>query len=124
MYAHIIIIMYAHNVKYKSISWCGPAKALPAQYRAMPNRDLQGRLITPSFIDCHTHIVHGGHRANEFEQRLTGVSYAQISASGGGIVSTMSATRDADVQSLVESALPRVDALLAEGVCVIEIRTN
>ncbi|MBX2886488.1 MAG: imidazolonepropionase [Granulosicoccus sp.] len=107
-----------------SISWCGPAKDLPENLQALPQQDLAGRLLTPSLIDCHTHIVHGGARAVEFEQRLTGVSYAEIAASGGGIVSTVSATRQASVDDLIESALPRVDTLLAEGVSVIEIKSG
>ena len=106
------------------VSWCGHTKDLPEQYQSLPPRDLKGRLLTPSFIDCHTHIVHGGHRAGEFEQRLEGVSYAEISASGGGIVSTMTATRTATVDNLVSSALPRVDTLIAEGVSVIEIKSG
>lgn len=106
------------------VSWCGATNAIPAKYLSLPDRDCEGRLLTPSLIDCHTHIVHGGHRAGEFEQRLEGASYAEISAAGGGIVSTMSATRAADVESLVTSALPRVDALLAEGVSVIEIKSG
>ena len=107
-----------------TVAWCGNSGDVPEQFRALPKRDLQGRLLTPSLIDCHTHIVHGGHRAAEFEQRLQGASYAEISAAGGGIVSTMTATRAASVDDLVESALPRVDALLAEGVCVIEIKSG
>jgi len=106
------------------VRWCGHTKDLPEQYQSLPPRDLKGRLLTPSFIDCHTHIVHGGHRAGEFEQRLEGVSYAEISASGGGIVSTMTATRTATVDNLVSSALPRVDTLIAEGVSVIEIKSG
>ena len=106
------------------VSWCGPANTVPNKYQSLPIRDCRGQLLTPSLIDCHTHIVHGGHRAGEFEQRLQGASYAEISAAGGGIVSTMSATRSADVDSLIASALPRVDALLAEGVSVIEIKSG
>lgn len=111
-------------IENKLISWCGPVGSLPTKFRDTPDRNLQGRLLTPSLIDCHTHIVHGGHRAGEFEQRLHGASYAQISASGGGIVSTMTATRAADAETLVDTALPRVDALLAEGVSVIEIKSG
>ena len=107
-----------------TVAWCGDSGDVPEQFRALPKRDLQGHLLTPSLIDCHTHIVHGGHRAAEFEQRLQGASYAEISAAGGGIVSTMTATRAASVDDLVESALPRVDALLAEGVSVIEIKSG
>lgn len=106
------------------ISWCGTYDALPEKFHALPKHDCNGGLLTPSFIDCHTHIVHGGHRAAEFEQRLHGASYAEISASGGGIVSTMKATRAASIDSLVATALPRVDTLLAEGVSVIEIKSG
>lgn len=111
-------------VKHGLITWCGASTAMPSEFDSVATQDLNGRLLTPSLIDCHTHIVHGGHRAGEFEQRLEGVSYAQISASGGGIVSTVKATRSADVDTLIESALPRVDALLAEGVSVIEIKSG
>lgn len=111
-------------VKRGLIAWCGASTAMPSEFGSVPAQDLNGRLLTPSLIDCHTHIVHGGHRAGEFEQRLEGVSYAQISASGGGIVSTVKATRSADVDTLVNSALPRVDALLAEGVSVMEIKSG
>ena len=107
-----------------NISWCGNFEAMPDTYKALPQQDCKGALLTPSFIDCHTHIVHGGHRAAEFEQRLQGASYAEISAAGGGIVSTMMATRAASIDALIESALPRVDALLAEGVSVIEIKSG
>ena len=111
-------------VKNNTVAWCGNSDDIPEQFRSLPARELNGRLLTPSLIDCHTHIVHGGHRAAEFEQRLQGASYAEISAAGGGIVSTMSATRAASVDDLVESALPRVDALVAEGVSVIEIKSG
>ncbi len=111
-------------VKNNTVAWCGNSDDIPEQFRSLPTRDLNGHLLTPSLIDCHTHIVHGGHRAAEFEQRLQGASYAEISAAGGGIVSTMSATRAASVDDLVESALPRVDALVAEGVSVIEIKSG
>ena len=81
--------------------------------------DAEGRLMTPALIDCHTHIVHGGHRANEFELRLNGASYAEVAKAGGGIVSTVEATRNMSDKDLVDSALPRVDALLEEGVSLI-----
>ncbi len=106
------------------IQWVGPEQALPAQYAEHETQDLDGRLLTPALIDCHTHIVHGGHRAREFEMRLEGASYEEVARAGGGIVSTMRATRAADVDSLVASALPRVDALLAEGVSTIEIKSG
>jgi imidazolonepropionase len=83
-----------------------------------------GRWITPGLIDCHTHLIHGGDRAAEFEQRLKGASYEEIAKAGGGIVSTMRATRAASEDALVEAALPRLDALLAEGVTTIEVKSG
>lgn len=106
------------------IEWVGPESELPECYLHHEQQDLGGRLLTPALIDCHTHIVHGGHRAREFEMRLEGASYEEVARAGGGIVSTMSATRAADVESLVDSALSRVDALLAEGVSTVEIKSG
>lgn len=106
------------------ILWAGPENDMPTRFDAHERQDLNGRLTTPAFIDCHTHIVHGGHRAREFEMRLEGASYEEVARAGGGIVSTMSATRAASIDELVQSALPRVDALLAEGVSAIEIKSG
>ncbi len=86
--------------------------------------DCAGRWITPGLIDCHTHLIHAGNRAHEFELRLAGASYEEISRAGGGIVSTMIATRAASEAELVETALPRLDALIAEGVTTIEIKSG
>ena len=86
--------------------------------------DCAGRWITPGLIDCHTHLVHAGNRAHEFELRLTGASYAEIARAGGGIVSTMTATRAASEYDLVQAALLRLDALIAEGVTTIEIKSG
>ncbi|MFN3292272.1 MAG: imidazolonepropionase [Gemmobacter sp.] len=86
--------------------------------------DLQGRLVTAAPIDCHTHIVHGGNRAREWEMRLQGASYEEVARAGGGIVSTVAATRGASEDELLAQALPRVDALLAEGVSCIEIKSG
>ena len=86
--------------------------------------DCDARWITPGLVDCHTHLVHGGHRAGEFAARLEGATYEAIAAAGGGIVSTMRATRSASLDALVQSALPRLDALLAEGVTTIEIKSG
>ncbi len=83
-----------------------------------------GRWITPGLIDCHTHLVHAGNRAHEFELRLAGASYEEIARAGGGIVSTMKATRAASEGDLVAAALPRLDALIAEGVTTIEIKSG
>ncbi|WP_374628329.1 imidazolonepropionase [Pannonibacter indicus] len=106
------------------IEWAGPEADLPAVFAAYERRDLEGRLVTPAFIDCHTHLVHGGHRAREFEMRLEGASYEEVARAGGGIVSSVSATRAASEAELVASALPRLDALLAEGVAVVEIKSG
>lgn len=86
--------------------------------------DLDGRWVTPGLIDCHTHIVHGGNRAREFEMRLEGATYEEIARAGGGIVSSVQATRALSVDDLVATALPRVDTLLAEGVTTIEIKSG
>lgn len=86
--------------------------------------DCGGRLLTPGLIDCHTHLVYGGNRAAEFEQRLNGASYADIAKAGGGIMSTVHATRAASEAELLESALRRLESLLAEGVTTIEIKSG
>ncbi len=86
--------------------------------------DAEGRWLTPGLIDCHTHLVWGGDRAADFERRLQGVSYAEIAAAGGGIRSTVAATRAADEQVLFDAALPRLLALLAEGVTCVEIKSG
>jgi len=106
------------------IDWVGDAASLPARYATAARQDLGGRLVTPGLIDCHTHIVHGGNRAREFEMRLKGASYEEIARAGGGIVSTVSATRAAGFDALLASALRRVDALIAQGVTVIEVKSG
>lgn len=106
------------------IVFAGPATDAPLDLDAKERTDCEGRWITPGLIDCHTHLVYGGNRAHEFEQRLAGVSYEEIARAGGGIVSTVAATRKASVDDLVASALPRLDALLAEGVTTVEIKSG
>jgi imidazolonepropionase len=86
--------------------------------------DCEGRWITPGLIDCHTHLVHGGDRAHEFELRLNGATYEEIARAGGGIVSTVKATRAAGTDELYASACRRLDALLAEGVTTVEIKSG
>ena len=86
--------------------------------------DCAGRWITPGLIDCHTHLVFGGNRAHEFELRLQGASYEEIARAGGGIVSTVAATRAASEAELVAGALPRLDALIGEGVTTVEIKSG
>jgi imidazolonepropionase len=106
------------------IVFAGTASALPADIRATETIDLDGRWVSPGLIDCHTHIVHGGNRAKEFELRLAGASYEEIARAGGGIRSTVTATRAASEDDLVTSALPRLDALIGEGVTTIEIKSG
>lgn len=106
------------------IVWAGPAAACPPDLLAGEEIDCGGRWITPGLIDCHTHLVHAGNRANEFEQRLDGASYADIARAGGGIVATVGATRAASEEALLAQSLPRLDALLAEGVTTVEIKSG
>jgi imidazolonepropionase len=106
------------------IAFAGPAKDLPTGWDAAERIDCQGRWITPGLVDCHTHLVFGGDRAHEFELRLNGASYEEIARAGGGIVSTVKATRAATEDELVASALPRLDHLIAEGCTTVEIKSG
>ena len=109
------------------IAALGPMDEVPAGHGNIGGAeilDAGGRLLTPALIDCHTHIIHGGHRAGEFELRLNGASYEEVARAGGGIVSTVAATRALSEAELVAAALPRVDALLAEGVSMIEVKSG
>jgi len=105
------------------IQWLGEARDLRGG-TATRRCDLGGRLVTPALIDCHSHLVFGGDRAQEFEMRLNGASYEQVSRAGGGIVSTMRATRTATEDDLVAQALPRLDAMIAQGAALIEIKSG
>lgn len=106
------------------IAWAGARADLPDTFRGGVIRDLGGRLVTPGLIDCHTHLVHGGNRAREFEMRLNGASYEDIARAGGGINATVAATRAATLDELIAAALPFVDSLIAEGVSVIEVKSG
>lgn len=106
------------------VQWAGLLADCPAEHAGWRRWAMDGRLVTPGLIDCHTHLVHGGNRAEEFEMRLNGKSYEEISRAGGGIVSTVTATRAASQESLVASALRRVDALRADGVTTVEIKSG
>ena len=114
----------AIRIRDGRISWIGEAKDAPSGPCDEIVRDLEGRVVTPALIDCHTHIVHGGDRAREFELRLEGATYEEISRAGGGIASTVSATRATSEQALLKNCLPRVDSLIAEGVATIEIKSG
>ncbi|MEP3346688.1 MAG: imidazolonepropionase [Litoreibacter sp.] len=106
------------------IAWVGIAADVPDTYRNLPTHDLEGRLVTPALIDCHSHVVFGGNRAAEFEQRLNGASYEEVAKAGGGIVSTVTATRAASDETLLADALKRVDTMIAEGVTLLEVKSG
>ncbi|MBX3659151.1 MAG: imidazolonepropionase [Ramlibacter sp.] len=108
------------------VAWVGPQSELPAEWlsRCTRGHDAGGALITPGLIDCHTHLVYGGDRALEFEQRLNGASYEDIARAGGGIASTVRATRAASAAQLEAQSLARLWALIAEGVTTLEIKSG
>jgi imidazolonepropionase len=122
--AYGLVQQGAVAVQADRIVWAGPARDLPADLGDQDVIDLAGRLVTPALIDCHTHVVHGGNRAREFEMRLEGATYEEVARAGGGIVSTVAATRTATLDELVAGALTRVDAMIAEGVSTIEIKSG
>jgi imidazolonepropionase len=111
-------------VEQGAIVWIGKASELPSAYSSRKRFNGNGAIVTPGLIDCHTHLVYGGQRANEFAMRLAGASYEDIAKAGGGIVSSVRATREADEDTLFALAAPRLEALLAEGVCAIEIKSG
>ena len=107
------------------IAYAGPAADLPAADAAGAEPvDCGGRLVTPGLIDCHTHLVHGGERSNEFEMRLQGAAYEDIARAGGGIVSSVKATRAASDDDLLQGAAARLDRLMAEGVTTVEVKSG
>lgn len=106
------------------VAWVGAQRDLPAGAQALQEHDGQGHWLTPGLIDCHTHIVYAGNRSDEFEARLNGVPYEEIARRGGGILSTVRATRSADEAALLAASLPRVKSLLAEGVTTLEIKSG
>ncbi len=106
------------------IAFAGPESDCPTGLSGIASTDCEGRVVTPGLIDCHTHLVFGGNRAREFEMRLDGASYEDIARAGGGILSTVRATRAASEDELVASALPRLEALMEEGVTTVEIKSG
>lgn len=108
------------------IAWIGPRSELPAELADHPTTtlDVEGRWVTPGLVDCHTHLVFGGNRAREFEARLGGATYEEIARAGGGILSTVAATRDASEDDLLASARRRLEALCARGVTTVEIKSG
>jgi imidazolonepropionase len=111
-------------VEQGRIAWLGAHAELPDQYHALPRHDAGGAWITPGLVDCHTHLVYGGQRADEFALRLAGASYEEIARAGGGIVSSVRATRAATEDELFAQASERLQPLLAEGVTAIEIKSG
>ncbi|MBP2234540.1 imidazolonepropionase [Sinorhizobium kostiense] len=112
-------------VREGRIVYAGVENELPSEIsKADEVIDCEGRWMTPALIDCHTHIVHGGNRAREFQLRLEGASYEEIARAGGGIASTVKVTNALSVDELVDSALPRLDALLYEGASTIEVKSG
>ena len=116
----------ALGIKDGTLVYCGSAADLPDAPGKLARdvHDAEGRWITPGLVDCHTHAVYGGDRAAEFEMRLEGATYEELLKSGGGIISTVRATREANLETLVAAALPRIDSLIAEGVTTIEIKSG
>ena len=110
----------------ETLAWVGPRAALPATLLAQcaVQHDAGGALVTPGLIDCHTHLVYGGDRAHEFEQRLNGASYEDIARAGGGIASTVQATRLASAAELMAQSRARLQRLMAEGVTTLEIKSG
>lgn len=106
------------------IAWIGPWGDLPADYAHAERIDMGGRLVTPGLIDCHTHIVFAGHRAGEFEMRLQGASYEEVARAGGGILSTVTATRAASEQALVAGALSRLQKMRRTGTTTVEVKSG
>jgi imidazolonepropionase len=107
------------------IVFAGPWQDLPLSLSGGADVvDVEGRVITPAFVDCHTHIIYGGDRAMEFEMRLDGATYEEVARAGGGIVSSIKATNALSVDGLVKAALPRVDTLLSEGASTLEIKSG
>ena len=121
--AYGIIGNGAVGIEDGKIAWVGPESELPSRINCR-KISLNGRWLTPALIDCHTHLVFGGDRAEEFEQRLSGVSYEEIAEAGGGILSTVKATRDASQHELARSAAVRLHSLSREGVATVEIKSG
>lgn len=106
------------------IVFAGAVQDFAEEFDEYETHDMEGRLVTPALIDCHTHLVFGGNRAREFEMRLEGATYEEVARAGGGIVSTVAATRELSQEELARQALPRLDAMIAEGVGTVEIKSG
>ena len=125
-FSYGLITQGALAIKSKEIAWVGNAHDLPGVPSELAHEvvDAKGKCITPGLIDCHTHLVYAGNRCHEFEMRLKGASYADIAKAGGGIRSTVTATRAASFEELLSQSLKRAKAMLAGGVTSIEIKSG
>lgn len=106
------------------ILWAGAMSNLPSGLATLPHHDAEGRLVTPGLIDCHTHITYAGSRAREFEMRLQGATYEEIARAGGGILSTVSATRAASEDEILAQSLSRLETLIASGATTVEVKSG
>ena len=106
------------------IAWVGPEKNIPPKFKKFKEFNVKGKLITPGFIDCHTHLVFGGNRSTEFNMRLNGKSYEEIAKAGGGIASTMKSTRNATFDELLKSSLTLFDVMIRNGVTTVELNSG
>ena len=111
-------------VKGGLVEWVGPQQDLPSEFRSLPELDADGRAVIPGFVDCHTHALFGGNRADEFARRLAGETYAQIMAAGGGISATVEATRAASTAQLVAEGVRRLRRMLGTGTTTVEIKSG
>ncbi len=118
------IVDGAIGIRRDRIAWAGAARELPRDLRSAKSVDAGGRWVSPGLVDCHTHLVYAGNRAEEFEARPGGATYAEIAQAGGGIASTVRATRASSTDALVAQSRPRLAALVAEGVTTIEIKSG
>ena len=119
-----VIVDATLGIRDGLITWLGVARDLPRDARATKTIDAQHRWATPGLVDCHTHLVYAGNRAHEFERRLEGVSYAEIAAAGGGIQSTVKATRAASAELLAAASAPRLESMVNHGVTTVEIKSG
>lgn len=121
-----LILSGAIAIQHNKIAWLGPMTALPQNLTDMADNveDLQNKCVTPGLIDCHTHVIYGGNRADEFEERLKGVSYQTIIEQGGGIHATVSATRAASLENLITQSFGRINALWKSGITTLEIKSG
>ena len=119
-----VVLNGALAIEGERFAFVGPQDQLPSRFTTSPTINCEGRWVTPGLIDCHTHLVYAGHRADEFELRLKGASYEEIARAGGGIISSVKALRGASEDELVRQSLPRLDHLIREGVTTIEIKSG